>query len=130
MGVWHSNDLVKPSGGRKSSSRKRRRYESGSPPIETILGKEAELIKSRGMGRNYKFKLKVAESINVSDTETGKTVKEKIIGFVSNPSSTDYNRRGVITKGSIVKTKLGLVKVTSRPGRHGILNGILIKQSE
>lgn len=130
MGVWHSNDLVKPSGGKKGSSRKRRRYESGSPPIETILGKETEIIKSRGMGGNYKFKLKIAESVNVSDVKTGKTIKEKIIAVVSNPASTDYNRRGIITKGAILRTKLGLVKVTSRPGQHGILNGVLIEQHE
>lgn len=130
MGVWHSNDLIKPSGGKKGSSRKRRRYEAGSPPIETILGKETELIKTRCTGGNYKFKLKVAESINISDPKTGKTIREKIIGFVNNPSSADYNRRGIITKGAILKTKLGLVKVTSRPGQHGILNGILIERSE
>ncbi len=129
MGVWHSNDLVKPSGGKKGSSRKRRRYEAGSPPIETVLGKEPEIIKSRGMGGNYKFKLKVAESINVSD-KTGKTIKEKIIAVVNNPASVDYNRRGIITKGTILRTKLGLVKVTSRPGQHGILNGVLIEQHE
>jgi len=35
----------------------------------------------------------------------------------------------VITKGAIVKTELGLVRVTSRPGQHGVVNGVLIEEA-
>jgi small subunit ribosomal protein S8e len=35
-------------------------------------------------------------------------------------------RRNIITKGAVVDTSVGKVKVTSRPGQHGIINGIII----
>ncbi|MHA1294432.1 MAG: 30S ribosomal protein S8e, partial [Promethearchaeota archaeon] len=41
-------------------------------------------------------------------------------------ASKDLNRRHIITKGSIVETELGRARITSRPGQHGVLNGILI----
>ncbi|MHA1475907.1 MAG: 30S ribosomal protein S8e, partial [Promethearchaeota archaeon] len=40
----------------------------------------------------------------------------------------DYNRRNILTKGAIVKTKLGLVKITSRPGQTGQINGKLLEK--
>jgi small subunit ribosomal protein S8e len=43
-----------------------------------------------------------------------------------NPASMDYQRRKVITRGTIIKTEKGLAKVTSRPGQDGILNAVLI----
>ena len=35
-------------------------------------------------------------------------------------------RRNIITKGSIVETKLGKAKVTCRPGQEGSVNGVLL----
>jgi len=34
---------------------------------------------------------------------------------------------GILTKGAIVETELGKVKITSRPGQDGVLNGVLIQ---
>jgi small subunit ribosomal protein S8e len=45
-----------------------------------------------------------------------------------NPANKDYERRGVITKGAILETELGLAKVLSRPGQDGVINAVLIKQ--
>ncbi len=130
MGVWHGNDLVKPSGGRKESSRKKRKYEMGRPPTETILGKERVLKRVRTKGGGIKLRLRVAVEANVSDPRTGKTVKVPIISVEKNPASVDYNRRGVITKGAIIRTSLGLAKVTSRPGQNGVVNAVLVKPAE
>ena len=41
-----------------------------------------------------------------------------------------YVRRNIITKGAIVKTEAGLVKITSRPGQDGTLNGILVEEKK
>jgi len=62
----------------------------------------------------------------VTDTKTGKTEKVEISRVVRNPANIDYNRRGVITKGAVIETSMGLARVTSRPGQHGVLNAILI----
>lgn len=77
-------------------------------------------------GGNKKLKIFSANYINVTDINTNKTSKVKILRFESNLASKDYNRRHIITKGAIVETELGKVKVTSRPGQQGVINGVLI----
>ena len=57
-----------------------------------------------------------------------KQPKSKIIRVTKNPANKDYTRRGVVTKGSILETELGLAKVVSRPGQDGIVNAIIVKQ--
>jgi len=63
---------------------------------------------------------------NISDLSTGKTKKVKIARVIKNPANVDYDRRGVITKGTIIETPLGTARVTSRPGQNGVVNAILI----
>jgi small subunit ribosomal protein S8e len=67
---------------------------------------------------------------NVSDPSTGKTEKVEIVRVVRNPANVDYNRRGVITKGTIIETPLGTARITSRPGQDGIVNAILTPKEE
>jgi len=67
-----------------------------------------------------------SDQINVTDPSTHQTQKVKILRFQSNDASKDLNRRHILTKGAIVETELGNVRITSRPGQHGILNGVLI----
>jgi len=62
---------------------------------------------------------------NISDA-SGKTTKVEILRVVKNPANVDYDRRGVITKGTIIETALGTARVTSRPGQDGIVNAILV----
>lgn len=62
------------------------------------------------------------------DPETNKVEVAEILNVVENRANPHFVRRNIITKGAIVETSKGLAKVTSRPGQHGILNGILIKK--
>lgn len=125
MVIKHSNDLVKPTGGKKGSSRKTRRYELGGFPVLTIVG-EREIKKERSYGGNYKIKLVKEKFANVLDPNTGKVQKVEILDVVKNPANVDYDRRKIITKGAIIRTKLGEAIVTSRPGQDGIINAKLI----
>jgi small subunit ribosomal protein S8e len=125
MVIKHSNDLVKPSGGKKGSSRKTRRYELGGFPVLTIIGKR-EIKKERVYGGNYKIKLLKEKFANVLDPKTGKVQRVEILDVIKNPANVDYDRRKIITKGAIIKTKLGEAIVTSRPGQDGIINAKLI----
>lgn len=59
------------------------------------------------------------------DLKTGKTVKTQILSVIKNRASADYDRRRIITKGAIIKTKLGNAKVTSRPGQTSVVNAVL-----
>jgi small subunit ribosomal protein S8e len=106
---------------------KKRKRNLERPPIETQIGQEKKK-KQRTLGGNYKLKLFSSNFINVTDLNTNKTSKVKILKFESNIASKDINRRHVITKGAIIETELGRVKISSRPGQHGVLNGILISE--
>jgi small subunit ribosomal protein S8e len=125
LSVWHG-DLKKrkASGGRKRAFRMKRRYERGAFPTETTQG-EARAKVERRRGGNIKVRLLNANQANVSNPSTGKTEKVEILRVVRNPANVDYNRRGVITKGTIIETPLGAAKVTSRPGQDGTVNATL-----
>ena len=129
MSAYHGRDLRKPTGGKIRPHRKKRKRELGSPPTETILGQDERKSFRRAMGGNVKVGLKAAVYANISDPSTGTTRKVRILQVVKNPASADYSRRGVITKGAIIKTELGLARVTSRPGQDGVVNAVLIESS-
>ncbi|MFW9999175.1 MAG: 30S ribosomal protein S8e [Candidatus Hodarchaeota archaeon] len=105
--------------------RKKRKRELERPRIDTEIGEEKKK-KQRVMGGNFKLKLFSTKFINVTDPSTNKTQKVKILRFEENLASKDLNRRHILTKGAIVETELGNVRVSSRPGQHGVLNGVLI----
>jgi small subunit ribosomal protein S8e len=124
LSVWHGNlHKKKPSGGRKKAYRMKRRYEKGSFPTETTLG-EPKQKTLRTRGGNTKTRLPSTNTANVSDS-SGKTQKTEITRVIRNPANVDYDRRGVITKGTIIETPLGQARVTSRPGQNGIVNAVL-----
>lgn len=126
--AWHGGlTKRKPSGGKRRPYRTKRAHERGGHPIETRLG-EAELRVKRGRGGNIKLKLASGDEVNVSDPTTGKTERLKILGVVRNPASIDYNRRGIITKGAIIRTEKGLAKIVSRPGQDGVLNAVILTE--
>ncbi|MGQ9469827.1 MAG: 30S ribosomal protein S8e [Nitrososphaerales archaeon] len=116
----------KSTGGRRIPYKGRRAYEADSYPIETALGRD-EVIKKRAMGGNVKLSLKKTSYANVLDPSTKKVKRVKILKVIKNPTNRDYERRGIITKGSIIETELGSARVKSRPGQHGVVNATLIK---
>jgi len=125
VSVWHGDlHKKKPSGGRKKAYRMKRRYEKGSFPTEATLGEPRKKI-DRRRGGNTKIRMLNMNQVNVSDPATGKTQKAEILRVVRNPANVDYDRRGVITKGTIIETPLGTARVTSRPGQDGLLNAVL-----
>ncbi|MFX0060329.1 MAG: 30S ribosomal protein S8e [Candidatus Heimdallarchaeota archaeon] len=105
--------------------KKKRKSELERPPIETKIATDKKK-KQRVMGGNFKLKLFSSNYINVTDLNTNKTSKVKILKFDSNLASKDLNRRHILTKGAVVETELGKARITSRPGQSGILNGVLI----
>ncbi len=116
----------KPTGGKIRKSRGKRKREVGRFPAFTVLGPR-KLKKIRVMGGNYKPRLLSDQEVNVA-LDNGKTKKVRILEVIENPASVVLTRRGIITKGAIVRTELGLVRITSRPGQHGLLNGVLMRE--
>jgi len=125
MSVWHGDQHKKTqSGARRQGYRKKRKYEQGTFPAETLMGEEKKKL-ARGRGGNLKLKTLSEKQISVTNPKTGKTERTEVVRVVKNPANIDYDRRGVITKGAVVETPLGQARITSRPGQHGILNGVL-----
>jgi len=126
--LWHSDlHKRKPTGGKRRPYRKHRKFEKGGFPVEPVIGPEERVI-DRVRGGNVKIRLKAAEMVQVSNPKTGKTQPAKLIRVIKNPASVEYSRRGVLTKGAIVETSLGLAKITSRPSQNGVLNAVLIEE--
>lgn len=127
MPIWHGERGKKKTGGKINLYRRKRKFERGSNPLMTKLGKERKaVLRTKGGGR--KLRALAAQTANVYDPATKKTKKVKILEIVKTPSNPHLARRGIITKGSIVTTELGVVKIRSRPSQHGVISGILVKE--
>jgi len=127
--VWHGSlQKKKKTGGKIRSYRTKRRFEMGRYPAETLLREEErrEFVRIRSGGR--KVKLMTAKYANISDPRTGKTAKVEILDVVRNPANVDYNRRGVLTKGTVIRTELGAAKIVSRPAQDGVINAVVIAE--
>ena len=126
--AWHDRlTKRKKTGGKKRAFRTHRVYEQGRQPVETLFG-ETKRKEVKGISRISKIKLVKADYVNVSNPETGTTERQKILDVISNPAKADYNRRGVITKGTIIRTEKGLAKIVSRPGQDGSLSAVVYEE--
>ena len=121
----HGRSRRNATGGLVKVARGKRKYELGRPPIETKMGIEKKKI-VRTKGGGSKIKLFSIDHVNVVNPKTGKIENVPIRNVEVNYSSVDYSRRSIITKGAILETEMGYVRVTSRPGQDGILNGVLV----
>jgi len=118
----------KYTGGRKIAARSRRKYEIDRYPNEAIVGNNMK-VERRVRGNNSKTALKTGEFANISNLEDQKTTKSKILRVIKNTANKDYERRGVITKGTLIETEIGLARVVSRPGQVGIINAVHLKNN-
>ena len=117
----------KHTGGLIKHTRSRRSDEKDTFSVDTLLGDHSVRIKS-SRGGNIKVSLVSDNSVNVIDKSTNTIKKTSINRVLKNPSNRDYERRRVITRGAILDTELGKVRVLSRPGQTGIIDGILINE--
>jgi len=125
MGIYQGRSRRKKTGGKYIRSRGKRKYEMGREPVFTKIGEEKKKI-IRVMGGNRKIKLKSALYANISTPEGIKKVK--ILNVEENKANKQFTRRNILTKGAIIQTEIGKAKVTSRPGQHGVVNGVLLKE--
>ena len=117
----------KHTGGLIKHTRSRRSDEKDSFSVDTLLGDHSIRVKN-SRGGNVKISLVSDNFVNVIDKSNNSIKKVAITRVLKNPSNRDYERRGVITRGAILDTELGKVRVLSRPGQSGIIDGILISE--
>ncbi len=129
MGVYQWRDKKKPSGGKRSWYYKvKRKYAYGRYFIPTVLSGSDVRVKIRVRGGNEKVRLRKVSTAIVSDPETGKSQKARILRVLETPANREYSRRNIIVKGTVIETSVGKAVVTSRPGQNGIVNAVLLKE--
>ena len=129
MTKWNIDKGRKVTGGIIHLHRKKRRFQRVSMPLLTKLEKEKKRVERR-RGGTEKIRLPSAEFANVIDTKTNKYKKVKILHVLRNDANPQYVRRGIITKGTIIKTELGDAKVVSRPSQDGVVNATIIQEKK
>ncbi len=114
----------KLTGGKYIKGRKKKKYERAGQKKIVKLGEEKRK-KERVTGGNEKIFLLRGNQINV--LVKNKMQKLEIKNVVETPSNRFLARQNIITKGTIVETDAGRVRVTNRPTQEGNINGVLIQ---
>ena len=127
MAIWHGEKGKKVTGGKIILARKKKKHELGSLPVHTKFGAEKRIIK-RTKGGGLKIRAFSVEYANVFDPVSKTTKRVKILDLIKNPANPHFVRRGVITKGAVVKTEIGNAIITSRPSQDGVVNAIIVEE--
>ena len=126
MAQWHGISRRKPSGGRRVQARGKRSTEISTEKQMALIGEPKRKIYRR-TGGNTLVRVLAANKVSINNPKTGKTVLGTIENVVENESDPNYVRRNVLVKGAIIKTDKGRVRITSRPGKDGVINGVLVE---
>ncbi len=132
LAVWHGRSRRKPTGGINHALRARmkRKYEMGRefvPPINDPTAEKEERKVVEGRSNIIKVRIRKVLFANVANPKTGEVKKVKILSVENNPANRHFSRIGVVTRGAVVKTELGLARVTSRPNQDGVVNAVLLE---
>ena len=126
MAVWQGRSRRSITGRMLRKHRKKRKFEIGREYLPVHVGEtKRKIVRTRG--GNIKVRLLSTNVAYVVDKKNGEIKKAEILGVIENPANPHYVRRNIITKGAIIETNLGKVRVTSRPGQNGVVQGVLIE---
>jgi small subunit ribosomal protein S8e len=128
MGIWQGRSRRKRTGGRLRPIRKKRRFEIGRELQHATVG-PGTVKKYRVRGANVKMRILTVKTANVFDPATKKSQVVNIVTVRENPANPNYVQRNIVTKGAILETELGLVRVRSRPGQDGVVNAVRIGET-
>nr|AIF06412.1 ribosomal protein s8e (RP-S8e, RPS8) [uncultured marine group II/III euryarchaeote KM3_192_B10]AIF16362.1 ribosomal protein S8e (RP-S8e, RPS8) [uncultured marine group II/III euryarchaeote KM3_74_A11]MBC8518239.1 30S ribosomal protein S8e [Euryarchaeota archaeon] len=130
MAHWHGISRRKPTGGRlkrPNRYRGKRRTEIASEKQFASIGEPVRKVYRKRSGLQT-VRILTDNVVNVNDPKKGVTKKANMVTVVESPADVNYVRRNIITKGAVVDTDAGKVRLTSRPGKDGVLNGVLIDE--
>lgn len=129
MAISNIRGKRKTTGGLRKKQRKKKKRDFGSDFLPIKIGEERKKVIS-GLSNNDKQRLLQTDKANVFDTSTGKAQVTKILHVKENPANLHFVRMGIITKGAIIETELGLARVVSRPGQHGVVNAVKVEEKK
>lgn len=116
----------KISGGKYKASRKKKKYELVRP-ARVVKLKERKKKVLRVRGGNEKVVLLGENKVNVFNIKDKKSKVVEIKNVLETPSNKFLARQNIITKGAIVETELGKVRITNRPGQEGCVQGVIVE---
>ena len=111
-------------GARKRKYRDKKLAHMGGVFASARVSDEATSTRIRGRGGKTRMRPKKVVVVNVVGKD-GKVTKVKIVRVVESHNP-EYVRRNIITKGAVLETELGKVRVTNRVGQDGVVNGVLV----
>ncbi|HSB46505.1 MAG TPA: 30S ribosomal protein S8e [Candidatus Bilamarchaeum sp.] len=120
----HTKKVSGGSGGRRKKFRDKKLSHVGGVFAATKVSDKELKVNVRGRGGSKGIKLKKANLINVV-AKDGK-MKKVAIKRVLESHNPEFVRMNIITKGAVVETEMGKVKVTNRVGQDGVVNGVLV----
>jgi len=127
MAISQFRSKRKFTGGLYKRIRKKKKRDFGSDFIPIKIGEKRKKV-IRGLAGIKKQRLLQVDKANVFDPSSGKSQLTKILSVKENLADPHFVRMGVVTKGAIIETELGLAKVISRPGQDGVVNAIKIEK--
>jgi len=116
----------KISGGKYIKRIKKKKYALPGQGKVVKLSQDEKRKTKRVQGGNKKIYLLRAKFVNIQE-KNKKSKKVEIKNVIETPSNKFLARQNVLTKGTVIETELGKVKITNRPTQDGMINGVLIK---
>lgn len=120
----HTKKVKSGTGGRRRKSRDKKLAHAGGTFTGTKTADKDDRVKKRKRGGGPGLKLKKALSVSVVTKEGAK--KAKIVKVIESHNP-EYVRMNIITKGAVLETDVGKVRVTNRVGQDGVINGVLVQ---
>ncbi len=133
MTQWHLKSNRKSTGGVRSTMRRsdKRLAWKGGENSNTTIAESKEKVDRRmasSLGKRDKVKLRAVQMVSVS--VEGKVRQLEIVTVAENKANRQFARNNIMTKGAVVEAKDGaskvFVKVTNRPGQHGVVQGVIL----
>ncbi len=112
---------------RPSRYRGKRRTEVASEEQLAFVGDTDARKNYRKRAGSQTVRTLSVNKININ-TKDGKTIRATVKNVVGNDADPNFVRRNIVTKGAVLETDNGLVRVTSRPGMHGVVSGVLVEE--
>ncbi len=119
-----SGSTIKGTGGRRGRASDKKLRLVGGVFTATKIGKANAGILNHVRGGETKLKLKTASTVNVLTKSGMKKVAMRNV--LETPDNRHHARQNILTKGAVVDTELGKVKITNRVGQDGVVNGRLL----
>lgn len=119
----HTKKVNAGTGGRRRKFKDKKLSHVGGTFASTKVADKDDRVKERTRGGNTGLRLKKAMSVSVVTKEGGK--KAKIVKVIESHNP-EFVRMNIITKGAVLETDIGKVRVTNRVGQDGVINGVLL----